>query len=121
MDAVALRDRIDKMAITTLMLFVSPSLLAVNKKSGKPSTWICFIQKIVDCGHMPLLYIDEAHYVQQQKMGGISGQSFSQPWITLRRMPTSLPTARLIFVAKYFFAAYNALCKVIMVCIGTYV
>lgn len=69
-DAKALRDRYDamdnnKMAYTTIMLYISPSSLAINKHTGKPSPWIRFIQKIVDCGHLSLFCIDKAHYVHQ--------------------------------------------------------
>ena len=44
----------EEMAITTIMLFESPSSLATNQLSGKPSPWIQFIQNIVDCGHLSL-------------------------------------------------------------------
>ena len=69
-DATALKNRIEaiddeEMAITTIMLFISPSSLAKNQLSGKPSPWIQFIQNIVNRGHLSLFCIDEAHYVYQ--------------------------------------------------------
>ena len=69
-DAKALRDRYDAMdddeiAYTTIMVYISPSSLAINKHTGKPSPWIRFIQKIVDRGHLSLFCIDKAHYVHQ--------------------------------------------------------